>query len=297
MRLAQAFEVSERQITKDLDVIRHGLVLDLQYERGGGYYFDRMPNLPSLSYTLSEALAIFLAAEAGRRLVGIPQEDLSAALARLTSIMPSELAPLLTSGTMMPPHPVRDRHRETMLTSLYQAVANRNRVDMEYLPASRPESTTYRRLDPYAVLPTGHSWHVVGWCHLRKDVRIFKVDRIRSLQITDEMFERDPEFDVEDFLLSGWGITRLPEQEPEEIELIFSGPATRWVGEENWHPSQELEQLDGGRIAFRLNLPVTEEFCRWVLGYGAYCEVVKPDSLRDWIHGQARSLLGNSVRS
>jgi predicted DNA-binding transcriptional regulator YafY len=83
MALANDFEVSERQITKDLDVIRHGLKLDLKYERGGGYYFEKMPSLPALSYSLSEALAIYLAAETGRRMVGIPQEDLSAALGRL----------------------------------------------------------------------------------------------------------------------------------------------------------------------------------------------------------------------
>jgi predicted DNA-binding transcriptional regulator YafY len=289
--LANDFEVSERQITKDLDVIRHGLRLDLRYEHGGGYYFERIPRLPAVSYSLSEALAIYLAAEAGRRMIGIPQDDLSAALARLGSIMPDELGPLLISGTMMPPPPVRDRHREAMLTELYHAVANRSSVEIEYVPASRPSSITRRRVDPYAVLPTGQSWHLVGWCHLRDGVRIFKIDRIRTLDPTEYTFEPDPEFDVEDFLLQGWGITRMPEQAPEDIELIFDGPAAHWVAEENWHPSQEIEWLDNGRVRFRLNLPVTEEFSRWVLSYGAYCQVIEPDTLQEWISRQAREML------
>jgi predicted DNA-binding transcriptional regulator YafY len=289
--LANNFEVSERQITKDLDVIRHGLRLDLRYERGGGYYFETIPSLPSVSYTLSEALAIYLAAEAGRRMVGIPQEDLSAALARLSSIMPEELAPLLISGTMMPPPPVRDKHREALLTELYQAVASRTSVEMEYVPASRPSSITQRRVDPYAVLPTGQSWHLVGWCHLRQDVRIFKIDRIRNLAMTDHSFERDAEFDVEDFLLQGWGITRVPEQPSEDIELVFDGQAAHWVAEENWHPSQQVEWLNNGRVRLSLHLPVTEEFSRWVLSYGSYCQVIAPDTLREWIEKQARHLL------
>jgi predicted DNA-binding transcriptional regulator YafY len=292
-RLANNFEVSERQITKDLDVIRHGLKLDLRYERGGGYYFETIPSLPAVSYSLSEALAIYLAAEAGRRMVGIPQEDLSAALARLSSIMPQELGPLLISGTMMPPPPVRDFHREEMLTELYHAVASRSSVEIEYVPVSRPSNITRRRLDPYAVLPTGNSWHVVGWCHLRQDVRIFKVDRIRTLNQTEYTFERDPEFDVEDFLLEGWGITRLPDQEPEPIELIFNGPSAHWVAEENWHPTQCVEWLDDGRVRFCLNLPVTEEFSRWVLSYGSYCEVRSPETLREWIQSQAKALLNH----
>lgn len=289
--LANHYEISERQITKDLDVIRHGLKFVLNYERGGGYYFERVPNLPAVSYSLAEALAIYLAAEAGRRMVGIPQEDLSAALARLGSIMPEELGPLLISGTMMPPPPVRDPHRESTLTDLYHAVTNRNSIEIEYVPASRPSSITNRKIDPYAVLPTGNSWHVVAWCHLRQDARIFKIDRIRSLKPTTEKFERDPEFDVEDFLEAGWGITRIPDQQAESIELIFDGPAAYWVGEESWHPTQQVEWLHGGRVRFCLHVPVTEEFSRWVLSYGSYCEVVAPDSLREWIEHQVREML------
>lgn len=296
-KLAQEFEVSERQITKDLDVIRHGLVLDLKHASGGGYYFERMPSLQALTFTLPEALAIYLAAEAGRRLVGIPQEDLSGALGRLTSILPTELAPLLTSGTLMPPPPARDGHRESMLTGLYHAIARQQRIEIEYLPAYRPGTVTNRRVDPYAVLPTGHAWHLIGWCHLRRDVRIFKLDRIRTLRPIDESFEPDPEFDLQDFLEAGWGITRIPDQESEEIELIFDRPAARWVAEESWHPTQEVEWLEDGRIRFRLNVPVTEEFSRWVLGYGAYCHVVRPDSLRDWIRDQARAILTISAGS
>ncbi len=37
-RLAEVFEVSERSITSDLDIIRHGLRFDLQNDRGRGYY-------------------------------------------------------------------------------------------------------------------------------------------------------------------------------------------------------------------------------------------------------------------
>jgi predicted DNA-binding transcriptional regulator YafY len=291
MRLALEYEVSERQITKDLDVIRHGLLLELEYARGSGYYFARIPRLPALTYSLSEALAIFLAAQAGRRLVGIPQDDLSAAIGRLTSIMPSELMPLLTSGTLLPPPPTRNRHREEMLTRLNRAIAGLNSVDMEYLPASRAEDVTHRRVDPYAVLPTGLSWHLVGWCHLRQDVRIFKIDRIRELAMTEARFEPDPEFDVEDFLTSGWGITRPPDGEPVDIELIFSGQPAQWVAEESWHPTQQLEWLEDGRLRFTLEVPVTEELARWVIRYGANCYVVQPDSLREWVTEQASRIL------
>jgi predicted DNA-binding transcriptional regulator YafY len=289
-KLASSFEVSERQITKDLDIVRHGLRLELDREHGGGYYFRSLPRLPALSYSLSEALAIFLSAQAGRRLAGIPQEDLSAAIGRLTSIMPAELVPLLTSGTLLPASPLRDPHRERMLAQLDQAIAARRRLQVQYVPAYRPSEVTKREIDPYVVLPTGSSWHVVGWCHLRNDVRIFKIDRIKSMRETGATFEPDPEFDVDEFLQAGWGITRVPDQDPVQVEILFEGPAARWVSEELWHPSQSFDWRQDGRLLYRVRVPITEEFGRWVLRYGPLAEVLRPAALREWIAEQAEAM-------
>jgi predicted DNA-binding transcriptional regulator YafY len=122
-------------------------------------------------------------------------------------------------------------------------------------------------------------------------IPFFNDTHLANDEFLDPGSERDPEFDVEDFLLSGWGITRMPDQEPEDIELVFNGPAANWVGEENWHPTQQVHWLEDGRVRFCLRLPVTEEFSRWVLGYGSYCEVIRPDTLRDWIQSEAQALL------
>jgi predicted DNA-binding transcriptional regulator YafY len=290
-KLAASYEISERQITKDLNIVRHGLRLDLDREHAGGYYFHSLPRLPALSYSLSEALAIFLSAQAGRRLLGIPQDDLSAALGRLTAIMPEELVPLLTTGALLSGPPMRDRRREELLATLYTAIAARRRLDMTYVPAYREAETTRRYFDPYLVLPTGNSWHVVGWCHLRSDVRIFKVDRIREIRELDETFEPDPEFDIDEFVQGGWGITRMPEQPAEDVEILFEGIAARVISEEGWHPSQSFSWRDDGRLLFRVHVPVTEEFGRWVLRYGAQCEVIRPDSLRDWLREQATAMI------
>ncbi|MDI3339448.1 MAG: YafY family protein [Sphaerobacter sp.] len=290
--LAAEYEVSERQITKDLEVIRHGLHLELERQPSGGYYFRSLPRLPAVSYSLAEALAIFLAAQAGRRIAGIPHEELSAAIARLRSIMPPELRPLLHDDTnVLPPVP-RNRHRERVLELLTRAIAARKSVDLVYSPASRPGERTVRRVDPYAPVPYGSSWHLIGWCHLRCSVRIFKIDRIEQVELTDIHFTPDPEFDLEEYLTAGWGITRGTNQPPEEVILRFTPTAGRWVVEEEWHPSQSWEWLPDGKLEFRVTIPITEEFARWVLRFGVDCDVVAPAHLRDWLADQARALLG-----
>lgn len=288
-RLAEEYEISERQITKDLQIIRHGLRLELDRRAGGGYYFRTLPRLPAVSYSLPEALAVFLAVQAGRRITGIPHEDLSAAIARLRSIMPPDLRPVLQDDAPWLPAAPRNRHRERVLETLTWAYAARRSVDLVYHPASRLNDPTRRRVDPYAVVPNGPSWHLIGWCHLRRAVRIFKIDRIASIEATDVFFKPDPEFDLDDFLLAGWGVTRT-EQPAEKIVLRFTPRAGRWVSEEIWHPTQTCTWLDDGRLEFTVQVPVTEEFSRWVLHYGTDCEVVAPAHLQRWVREQGRRL-------
>lgn len=289
--LASEFEISERQITKDLNLIRNGLLFELDRKPGGGYFFRRIPKLPAVSYTLPEALAIFLAARAGRSLAGIPQAELAKALAALTAIMPSEMQPLLERNNRSGPAPARNEHREQILEILSRAIAARCSVDLIYHAASRGGEATTRRVDPYEIMPYGHSWHLIGWCHLRRAVRIFKVDRIERAMLTQASFTFDPNFDLAEFLSQGWGLMRGTSQAAEEVVLLFSATAGRWVAEEQWHPSQVCEWLDDGRLRFRVSIPVTDEFSRWVLRYGNDCEVAQPAHLRGWIADQARALL------
>ena len=61
--LSTHFEITERMIQKDLEVIRHGLLLPLEHAPEG-YFFEKMPRLPTLQYTFAEALALLLAVQA-----------------------------------------------------------------------------------------------------------------------------------------------------------------------------------------------------------------------------------------
>lgn len=289
--LANYYEISERQITKDLHVIRHGLLFELARKHGGGYYFKTLPQLPAVSYSLSEALAIYLAAQAGRRTPGIPHDDLSAAIARLTSIMPAEMRPLLSERALAPAIATRSRQREEILELLSRAIAGRRSVELSYAPVGPNTGRTERRVDPYAVVPMERSWYLIGWCHLRTAVRIFKIDRIQGITLSFESFTPDPEFDLNEFLDAGWGVTLGSGREAEEVVLLFSPTAGRWVDEGHWHPTQTSTWLPDGRLRFTVHIPVTEEFCRWVLRYGRDCEVVQPMHLQDWLVEQSQALV------
>lgn len=289
--LAERFEISERMVTDDIQLIRHGLVFDLQAAYGQGYYFTSLPSLPAVSYSLPEALALILAAQSARQLSGISQSDLAAAIARLNAVIPDELREMVERlGAGAPPVPEDDR-RQYLLATVSQAISTRHQLHIGYAAASRNGAATERTIDPYAIVPYLRSWHMIGYCHLREDMRVFKLDRISEIETLRSSFEPDSDFDLAAFLGEGWGLIRGLDAPIEQVELIFDQPAARWVAEEHWHASQQLEWLPGDRLRFQVKIQITPEFQRWVFRYGRQVEIISPVHLRDWMRAEARAVI------
>lgn len=228
--LSQAFEISERRIQEDLEILVHRLHLPLAHCKQG-YYFTQSKALPAVTFAFGEAVALLLAAQVGQTTAGVDSAQLAAALSRLRESFPPELQRLVQDLQVTAGGPA-DRSRREILERLQEAVATHTTVEMLYATASRADAETKRAVDPYALVPYVRSFHLVGYCHLRGEIRIFKTDRIRDLRLTGRQFEPPPDFDLSDYLSEGWGLMRGAARGPEEVVIRFSPRAGRWVAEE-----------------------------------------------------------------
>lgn len=280
--LADRFEISVRQIQKDIQVIQHGLRLALSHS-GDGYYFEEMPRLPALQYSFSEALALLSAVQAARQVSGIGSAELAAAVARLEALFPAEFGPLLRQMASNPPVVTAQReHRQQMLMLLNQALLQRRKVHMVYGTRSRGGALSERVVRPYHIMPYVRSWQLVAHCEMREQVRMFKVDRIQEATLLDERYRIPADFDIDDYMGSGWGAMRAGTGELVDVVLRFEPQAGQWVSEEYWHPSQETEVQADGSVLFKLRIAaITPEFVNWVLYYGERVEVLEPPGLRE----------------
>jgi predicted DNA-binding transcriptional regulator YafY len=277
--LAERFEVSERMIQKDLEIIRHGLRFELLHDPGG-YSFERVPSLPALHFTLGEALSLLLAVQAAWQVPGIGSLDLAASVARLKALFPPEFVPLLDRVTCRPRVSARGEHRQEMLSLFNHALAHRCKVRIVYETRSRGGEVGERVINPYHIKLHVRSWHVIAWCGNRQSVRTFKVDRIREASLLDERYTIPKDFNLEDYLGDAWGIMSTDGREPVEVSLIFEPEAGHWVAEEYWHPSQTSEEQPDGSILFRLKIVPTPEFVNWLLYYGSRVKILEPEFLR-----------------
>ncbi|HIE12869.1 MAG TPA: WYL domain-containing protein, partial [Desulfotomaculum sp.] len=164
--LSARFEVSERMIQKDLEVIRHGLRLPLGRTREG-YYFEKTPSLSPLQFNFAEALSLLLAIQAARQVSGIGSPELSAALARLETLLPREVVSLLRQAANPPALREQRQHRQQMLMLLNQALIEGRKVRIRYATHSRGGEINDRVVRPYHVMPYVRSWHLIAYCEWR----------------------------------------------------------------------------------------------------------------------------------
>jgi len=294
--LAQRFEISERMIQKDLDIIRNGLKLLLCNDRSG-YFFDRLPQLPTTPYSFSEALALLIAARTAQLIPGVNSADLAAAIARLESIFPDTFHSLLRDAIERLPQRAEKAHRQAMLTLLHRALIEQRQIRIVYAVASRGGATGERIVEPYHMMPYGRSWYLIAFDHKQQGILQFKIDRIHEAELLETKYSIPADFDVEVYLGDTWGIMRGAAGKPEQVELLFDPEAGRWVAEETWHKSQQSEVLPDGRVRVTFHVGITPEMVSWLLYYGARVQVLTPDWLRERVAEEHRRAASANTRS
>ena len=197
-RLARLFEVSPRTIKRDVSALQQaGLPVVAQAGLGGGYVLASSVDLPLISFTPAQVVALALAvrslppgspfgtdAEAARAkaLDALPPADRirADALAARVWSRPDEEAP--------------DIATPAVLRAVEDAVARARVLAIEYRAGSG--DVTRRRVEPVLLGRTGGAWYLVAWCQTRLDVRWFRLARILRADVTTESYDPRPVTDV-----------------------------------------------------------------------------------------------------
>jgi proteasome accessory factor B len=178
-------------------------------DQAAGYLVDKDDfYLPDLKLPPEDLALLYLAGSAALAGGAFPYaRDLAHAMSKLSfaalaagaSEVAAQAAQRLGRGPAEEepaPGAVADR-----LEQLSQAVAAKKQVTMTYAGAERRAITT-RDVDPYGLFQKGGAWYLVGWCHLRRDLRTFHLGRVRSLLVNPSA-PRTPDFQPrKDFRLS-----------------------------------------------------------------------------------------------
>jgi proteasome accessory factor C len=179
--------------------------------------------------------------------------------------------------------PVNVEHFRILTTALVK----RRRVRVLYHGRAR-DATTERTVSPQRLVYYRDNWYLDAWCHSRRALRTFSLDRLHPIYIDDQLAREVNEVRLDAHFTHAYGIFAGPASHTAVLQ--FTPEAARWVADEHWHPHQEGEILPNGGYRLRIPYGRPEELVRDILKYGPEVEVLAPKSLRQavaWAHGEA----------
>lgn len=288
--LAEELDVSERTIHRYMTMLDE-MGIPIYSERGpyGGFSLVRGYKLPPLVFTPEEATVLYLGSELVKDIWGMSYHDAAvAATAKLDNVLPDALHQevdrarrgLLVTGWMR-----RDYGPwAPLLDDLRRCVARRQQVRLTYESFRRV--VTERLVDPYALALQWGNWYLAGYCHLRGDLRTFRVDRIQRVEPSGETFDVPPDFDARGYL------QRMADERPETYYrvVIRFQPEVAHIVRERQEEWQDLSEHQDGSVTLAFDASELAWPCRWVLTYQDKATVISPPELARMVQDAARAI-------
>jgi predicted DNA-binding transcriptional regulator YafY len=287
--LATRFDVNIRTIYRDLEALGADLEVPVTQDKTRWKLIEGYV-LPAIPLTVPEALNIFLAARLMLKYSNRYDPNIESTFLKLSAVVPTPLREEVRKTTdWMRGLPKNEAYLRN-LVKLAEAWMSQRQVIITYQSLEAHKASA-RIIDPYFIEPAahGHASYVIGYCHLKKEIRVFKIERIASANLTAETYTIPTDFDANRYLASSWGI--VVEDEVKTVRLrIQDQEIARILSETVWHPSQSLEKQKDGSTIMTLMITDTYEFLSWILGWGEKIEVLEPPEIREHIIETAEAM-------
>ncbi len=213
--LARRLEVDERTVRRYGTMLRDlGIPVEAELGRYGAYRLRPGFKLPPLMFSDEEALAVVLGLLAARRLgLTVDVTATEGALAKIERVLPETLRAQVQAVSGVLTLDLRSTLQAPASSEVVMAISvgaqESRRVWMRYR-SGRPGNETERDVDPYGVVYRTGKWYCVGYCHLRGEPRVFRLDRVLEASLRDDKFSRPAGFDCLAFVIHA--VATLPSE-------------------------------------------------------------------------------------
>lgn len=275
--IIERFDYDEDQLTKDLNTVfvcglpgyGPGDLMEAYIDEDevvidAADYFARAPRLNS-----TEAISLLAA---GMAIVGSGQgsPELESAVDKLGAVVVPEGEQAISVDV--------SGESET-LTELREAASGNKVVSITYRSLGK-EQETARDIEPYAVFAAMGKWYVQAHCRLVEGVRVFRVDRIRNMEVQDQTFERPSE-------LPDPVVDYTPSSDDVTCDIALKARAL-WVLD--YYPVEILKSLKTETFV-RFSSPETEVPTRLLLRLGSDARLVEGPAVKKRMKQLGRELL------
>ncbi len=295
--ISDQHSVSTKTIRRDLAALMEA-GFPLYDERYDGKVYWRLDEqykgLPLASLSLSEIAALYFSKKLVVNLASPPfSSDIESAFKKIQSALPEKNIEFLDSLDSMisvrPDAPKDlDQHKQTIRV-LMDAIGEEVRVKMDYYSVHSQKKKAYT-IHPYRLMYFRGGLYLFAYVEQYQQIRTFAIERIESIEKLRDAFTKPPDFSVETYLESAFGLVK---EDPFDVELIFSADVAEYVRSRVWHPTQQVREIGDGRIRMKMHVGGEFELGAWILSFGPSALVVSPERLRRRVESELSRALDN----
>ena len=166
------------------------------------------------------------------------------------------------------------------ITVLERAIINKYVITFTYFNSEL--TVTDQIAEPLKLLFKSHAWYLVAYSKRREAIRTFRMSRIRDLQITDQIFDRE--------LPEDFSITPVYKEEYNIpiFVLHFSEKIAYKVYDE--FPEKNIKKLEDGKLEVTFRYQLSDWTFLYLLSFGEYVEIIEPAEAREILKEKAKKI-------
>lgn len=273
LELADRFEVSVRTIYRDIEAINlAGIPVRSTSGVGGGFEIMEQYKLDRTVFSTDDLSAILMGLSS---LSGMMRGDeLVNALAKVRSFIPADRAKsveLRTNQIYIDLSPwIGNRNVQPYLERIKTALLQSRLLSFDY--SDRYGTRTARTAEPCQLVLKGNHWYLYGYCHTRKDFRLFRLTRMSELRVEEEKFSPrefpKPRLDASEVIANMQTIIKI------RIHQSILDRVLDFCTQEEVSPDGDEHYI--------VQFPFIENdyYYGILLGFGDKCECLEPLSVR-----------------
>ena len=292
--LSKKIEVSSRTIQRDIEYMRDMYNAPIEFDayKNGYYYTEENFYIKSVPLSEGELFSVALFDQLLEQYRNTPLEnDLRSVFKKIEMSLPNKItldSSFLQNQTTFIPDQMGTINPENF-SKIFSALKNRHVLDFEYRPLQKTTWMT-RRINPLHAVCQKGNWYVMGFCHDKKDIRVFNFSRMQNVTESKEEFDIPEDFNPDKYFDKEIGIW-LSATKKYTVELLISAEIGTFALERSWNKNQKIEQREDGSVWVSFETTQLPEVKRWVLGQGKTVKVLGPDELIEQVKEEVAAVL------
>ncbi|MFL0194527.1 helix-turn-helix transcriptional regulator [Clostridium sp. WILCCON 0269] len=258
--------------------------------RYGGFYIDKSFYMKPANLSEEELKALLMVAKVFTEKVGfIYERDLKSAVHKIKSLYVNKntnLNRVDTTGNFSIDSIGNIENLEDKIYKISSSMTKGRSLNINYFSINK-NNLTMRKVDPYDLIFKEGEWHVIGYCHMKDDVENFKLNRIKSLKVSNDIYMRPRTFSLKDYLNNHWGLFGGNKI---KVVIKFNKEIVNFIQHTKWHINQNINELQSGSILFTLYVDDIKDVKQWIMGFGKNAEIIEPEELRQSVKLEVEEL-------